>query len=67
MLKQSALTGAARVQNPNGVNRRDVHPKAALSLDERLQVLFPSQVISEQIQRNDIDPGAHRTISAELM
>jgi hypothetical protein len=67
MLKQSALTRAARVQDPNGVNRRDVHPKAALSLDERLHVLFPSQLISEQIQGNGIDPGAHGTISAELM
>jgi len=67
LLKQSAVTGAAKAQDPAGVNRGDVHPEVALSFHERLHAPHLRQLPTEQIQRNGIDPGAHRTFTTKLM
>ena len=67
MLKQSALTGAAKAQDPTDVNRGDVHPKTALSLDKGLHEPFPPQLIAEQVQRNGINPTAYCIVVAKLM
>lgn len=67
MLKQSALTGPAKAQDPTDVNRGDVLPKTALNLHERLRESFPPQLAAEQIQRNSVDPAAHRTLTTKLM
>jgi hypothetical protein len=47
MLKQGALTGAAKTQDPIDVNRGDFHPKTALNIHERLHEPFPPQLIAE--------------------
>jgi len=67
MFKQSAVTGAAKAQDSTGVNGGDVHPEVALSFRERLRGPHLRQLPTEQIQRNGIDPGAHRTFSTKLM
>jgi hypothetical protein len=67
MLKQNALTGPAKAQDPTDVNSSDVRPKTAPNLDERLRESFPPQLVAEQIQRNRIDPAAHRTLATKLM